>query len=65
MIAASTQLGLGSGMVLAVPIPKEAAAEGEVVEKAIQQALDEADSRGVKGSEVSRYSREQAAACAK
>ena len=52
LIEASFKLGLGSGMVLAVPIPREAAAEGEVVEAAIRIALEEADSKGIKGSEV-------------
>ena len=53
MIHASQQLGLGSGLVLAVPIPAEAAAEGEAVEGAIKQALAEAARKGVRGSEVS------------
>ena len=52
LIDTSFKLGLGSGMVLAVPIPKEAAAEGEVVEAAIRIALQESDSKGIKGSEV-------------
>ena len=54
LIDASSKLRLGSGMVLAVPIPREAAAEGEVVEGAIRRALEEADAKGVKGSEVTR-----------
>ena len=53
MIDASQHLGLGSGLVVGVPIPAEAAAEGEVVERAIARALDEAASKGVQGNEVS------------
>lgn len=53
MIHASQQLGLGSGLVLAVPIPAEAATEGKAIEDAIKQALAEAAQKGVHGSEVS------------
>ncbi len=52
MIDASQQLGLGSGFVVGVPIPLEAAAEGEIVERAITRALAEASSKGIQGNEV-------------
>ncbi|KAL4459061.1 hypothetical protein ABPG75_013926 [Micractinium tetrahymenae] len=55
MIAASQKLALGGGMVLAVPIPDEQAAAGAAVERAISQALQEAEQRGVKGSEVTPF----------
>ena len=35
-------LGLGSGILIAVPIPEEFAADGEVIEGAIQKAVTEA-----------------------
>ena len=52
MAHASLRLGLGAGMVLAVPIPPQYAAEGRLVEGAIKTALDEVDAKGVKGQEV-------------
>lgn len=55
MIAASASLGLTCGMVLAVPIPQEAAAAGQVVEGAVQQALAEASSSGVCGRAVTPF----------
>lgn len=55
MLAASQRLALGSGMVLAVPIPEEHAAAGAHVEQAISQALQEAEQRGVRGNEVTPF----------
>lgn len=52
MIHAADSLHLDSGLVLAVPIPDDAAAEGQEVESAIQTALSEAQARGIKGNEV-------------
>jgi pseudouridine-5'-phosphate glycosidase len=52
VLAASLNMNLGTGAVLAVPIPAEHAAEGEVIEAAIKQALREADEKGVAGSQV-------------
>ncbi len=46
------QLGLGSGMLVAVPIPAEHAAEGEEVEAAIRKALVEATEKGISGNKV-------------
>lgn len=42
ILDANLSLGSSSGIVLAVPISKEKAASGEDIEKAIQQALQEA-----------------------
>jgi pseudouridine-5'-phosphate glycosidase len=52
MMVAMQSLGQRSGMVLAVPIPPMAAASGEMVESAIEQALQEAKCQGIKGHEV-------------
>jgi len=42
-------IDLQSGMLISVPIPADAAANGEFVEKAIQQALDEAHAQKIIG----------------
>uniref|UniRef100_A0A7R9YTE3 Pseudouridine-5'-phosphate glycosidase n=1 Tax=Chlamydomonas euryale TaxID=1486919 RepID=A0A7R9YTE3_9CHLO len=55
MIHAAQRLRLNSGLVLAVPIPDDAAAEGQVVEDAIQTALAEADAKHVRGNEVTPF----------
>ena len=48
-------LGLTSGMLVGVPIPAEAEAEGARVQAAIEQALDEADTAGVAGRHVTPF----------
>jgi pseudouridine-5'-phosphate glycosidase len=55
MIAAIHGLKLQSGMVLAVPIPKQYAAEGAVIQKAIEEALAEAEDQGVGGNQVTPF----------
>eukprot|EP00899_Mesostigma_viride_P017207 jgi/Mesvir1/25488/Mv24026-RA.1 len=50
LIDASRRLGLRGGMVFGVPIPEDHAAEGEMVERAIQQALREASDKGIRGA---------------
>ena len=52
MILAAQRLGQKTGMVLAVPIPQKAAAEGQLVERAISQALAEVSQRSIQGNEV-------------
>lgn len=52
MILAAQRLCQRTGMVLAVPIPQEAAAEGQAVERAISQALAESSQRSIQGNEV-------------
>ncbi|KAL5998693.1 hypothetical protein ACLOJK_009638 [Asimina triloba] len=42
LIDSSTRLGLGTGILIGVPIPKEHAASGSLIESAIQRALKEA-----------------------
>lgn len=49
-------LGLGSGMVFAVPIPKEdEAAGGARVQKAMDQAVQEAEKKGIHGSAITPF----------
>jgi pseudouridine-5'-phosphate glycosidase/pseudouridine kinase len=55
LIDVSLCLGVGSGVVIAVPIPEELSAEGREVEEAIQLALQAAESEGIKGKEVTPY----------
>ena len=49
------QLGLQNGLVLAVPIPKQDAADGSRIEQAIQQALKEADMFGITGKAATPF----------
>lgn len=55
VIAASQRLGLGSGMLIGVPIPTETEAEASLVQGAIAQALGEADARGIGGRDVTPF----------
>eukprot|EP00079_Xenopus_tropicalis_P015159 XP_004912514.1 PREDICTED: pseudouridine-metabolizing bifunctional protein C1861.05-like [Xenopus tropicalis] len=55
LIARSLELGLSSGILLAVPIPAEHAAPGNAIEEAVQQALREARLQGVQGKEVTPF----------
>ncbi|XP_018426000.1 PREDICTED: pseudouridine-metabolizing bifunctional protein C1861.05-like [Nanorana parkeri] len=55
LIAHSLELRLGSGVLIAVPIPPEHAASGEMIEKAIQQALKEARLQGISGKDVTPF----------
>ncbi|KMT14574.1 hypothetical protein BVRB_4g073440 [Beta vulgaris subsp. vulgaris] len=50
LIDANTKLKLGTGILIAVPIPKEHSASGSFVESAIQRALTEARAQNIKGS---------------
>ncbi|CAJ1390124.1 unnamed protein product [Effrenium voratum] len=49
------QLGLTSGVVLAVPVPQQLAAEGQKVEEATRLAVDESLKQGIKGNEVTPF----------
>lgn len=53
VFCALRKLHLSNGMLLAVPIPARHVAAGAVVESATNQALEEADTQGIKGSDVS------------
>ncbi|CAM9158179.1 unnamed protein product [Chrysoparadoxa australica] len=53
LICASSDLGLEGGVVVAVPCPKTEA--GDVIEQAIQEALQEAQIQGISGKEVTPF----------
>ncbi|XP_034390908.1 pseudouridine-metabolizing bifunctional protein C1861.05 [Cyclopterus lumpus] len=55
LIASSLSLGLQSGVLLAVPIPEEHAAAGQLIEEAIQAALAEARAKGITGRDVTPF----------
>ncbi|KAI7811979.1 uncharacterized protein zgc:136858 [Triplophysa rosa] len=55
LIASTLDLGLQSGILLAVPIPEEHAATGKLIEDAIQTALSEASLKGVTGRDVTPF----------
>ncbi|KAG5517468.1 hypothetical protein RHGRI_038021 [Rhododendron griersonianum] len=47
---ANMKLKLGTGILIAVPIPKEHSASGSLIESAIQKALNEARDKGITGN---------------
>ena len=53
LIKANLDLGLKSGILIAVPIPDAAAADG--IEEAIQEALRQCDAQGVKGKAITPF----------
>ncbi|XP_039563940.1 pseudouridine-metabolizing bifunctional protein C1861.05-like isoform X2 [Passer montanus] len=55
LIDSALGLGLSSGVLIAVPCPQERAAKGQAIEKAIQQALSQARSKGITGKEVTPF----------
>ncbi|NWS80103.1 YOW5 protein, partial [Toxostoma redivivum] len=55
LIDSALGLGLGSGVLIAVPCPQERAAQGQAIEEAIQQALSQARSKGITGKEVTPF----------
>eukprot|EP00879_Flechtneria_rotunda_P024633 GHRR01026131.1.p1 GENE.GHRR01026131.1~~GHRR01026131.1.p1 ORF type:complete len:312 (+),score=89.73 GHRR01026131.1:586-1521(+) len=55
LIHASHKLQLGNGLLLAVPIPEAAEAQGAQIEAAIQESLQEAEQRGIAGAEVTPF----------
>ncbi|MCS7221453.1 MAG: pseudouridine-5'-phosphate glycosidase [Anaerolineae bacterium] len=52
---AQRQLGLPGGMLVVVPVPAEAEVPRERVEPAIEQALGEAEARGVRGKSLTPF----------
>ncbi|EXC54204.1 Pseudouridine-5'-phosphate glycosidase [Morus notabilis] len=50
LIDANTELGLGTGILIAVPIPREHSASGSLIESAIQRALREARGKNITGN---------------
>ena len=55
ILRARETLGFKTGTLVATPVPKEHELPAAVAEKAIAQALDEADERGVRGKEVTPF----------
>ncbi|KAL6106478.1 uncharacterized protein ACO6RY_10341 [Pungitius sinensis] len=55
LIASALSLDLQSGVLLAVPIPDEHAAAGQLIEEAIQAALSEASAKGITGRDVTPF----------
>ena len=55
VLRAKWQLNLRGGVVVAVPIPEEAALDAEAVEAAIRQAVSEASARDVRGKELTPF----------
>ncbi len=55
IIRAHWELGLGSGVVVAVPVPAEVEVPRDVVEAAIAKALAETGERGVRGKAVTPF----------
>ncbi len=49
------QLGLKGGMLVTNPIPKEYAMPADVINKAIETAVEEANKIGIKGKEITPY----------
>lgn len=54
-IAAQERLGLGCGVLIAVPIPEDAEADAEPVQRAIEQALEEAENGAVGGAATTPF----------
>ncbi|KAJ7329105.1 hypothetical protein JRQ81_015279 [Phrynocephalus forsythii] len=55
MIGRSLMLQMGSGVLIAVPCPKDQAASGQLIEEATQQALNEALKKGITGKELTPF----------
>mmetsp|Transcript_5302 Transcript_5302/g.10032 ORF Transcript_5302/g.10032 Transcript_5302/m.10032 type:complete len:129 (+) Transcript_5302:434-820(+) len=55
VIKAVLDMNLGSGIVFGVPIPKQFQGEADVVQGAIDQALQEAAAQNIQGSEVTPF----------
>jgi pseudouridine-5'-phosphate glycosidase len=55
LIESLVRLRLGSGAVIAVPIPPQHAAEGGAVQRAIHQALEDLQAQKITGNEVNSH----------
>jgi len=55
MIQVNSQLGLGSGTVLGVPIKEEHEAEAMLVEGAIQRAIQECENKRITGRDITPF----------
>lgn len=55
MIEVNRKLDLKTGILIAIPIPKEHSVSGNIIESAIQTALREASDKGISGSAETPY----------
>lgn len=55
LIAANRDIGMTSGMVFAVPVPEHQEAESKDITKATDQALKEANDRGITGRDITPF----------
>ncbi|XP_065898187.1 uncharacterized protein [Dysidea avara] len=55
LIDANITADIGSGMVIAVPIPKQASLLGEGIERAIMVAIEEARAKNISGRDITPY----------
>ncbi|XP_053602036.1 uncharacterized protein LOC128670418 [Plodia interpunctella] len=55
LLRISHTYGLNSGIVIAVPIPKEYAMDEDVIEGAIELALEDAKKKGIRGKEITPF----------
>ncbi|CAL8073510.1 unnamed protein product [Orchesella dallaii] len=55
LIHSAFQFQLDSGVLIAVPIPKEHEGAGKMIEDAIKRALEEAEKRSVKGKDMTPF----------
>nr|XP_023654010.1 pseudouridine-metabolizing bifunctional protein C1861.05-like isoform X2 [Paramormyrops kingsleyae] len=55
LIDSASCLGLQSGLLVAVPIPKEHAAQGQEIEDAVQAAMKEASMKDIRGKDVTPF----------
>jgi pseudouridine-5'-phosphate glycosidase len=55
MIQSQIDLGLQTGMLFAVPIPEDKAADSELMKKSIDQALAEADEQEISGAKITPF----------
>ncbi|KAI0207404.1 Pseudouridine-metabolizing bifunctional protein C1861.05 [Lamellibrachia satsuma] len=55
LIDTMLSLRLKSGLLISVPIPEQDMADGDIIEQAVQQAVDESSAKNIKGKEVTPY----------
>jgi len=55
IIRAAEKIGANHGILVGAPVPKEYELDGQTAEKAIQQAVEEADTRGVTGKAATPF----------
>lgn len=55
LIQSHRNLSLESGMLFAVPVPEEFALDERIVNKAIEQALEDAEREGITGKETTPF----------